>query len=66
MIIFIYFFSIIIFLSMVNSQDIGQIPPDNGPVNMIPLDKKLNEVRWEKFKSIYKKKYSSKQDEEYR
>jgi hypothetical protein len=66
MIIFIYFFSIIIFLSMVNSQDIGQIPPDNGPVNMITLDKKLNEVRWEKFKSIYKKKYSSKQDEEYR
>ena len=51
---------------MVNSQDIGQIPPDNGPVNMIPVDKKSNEVRWEKFKSIYNKKYSNKQEEEYR
>ena len=64
MIIFILFS--ILCLSVVVSQDIGQIPPDNGPVNMIPLDKKLNEVRWEKFKSIYKKKYSSKQEEEYR
>jgi hypothetical protein len=59
-------FVIFCIFSIVISQDINQVPVENNAVNIIPLDEKSSDQRWLKFKSVYNKTYSSKQEEDYR